>query len=128
MRYLVLIYDENTADPVANPPDPDTWAPVLQEYDDYSQMLRDKGVYVAGEALQPVTTATTIRVRDGQTMTTDGPFAETKEALGGFYLIEAKDLDEALDLGRQCPGAKFGSIEVRPIVDFSSSDVMSQFS
>jgi hypothetical protein len=128
MRYLVLIYDENTADPVANPPDPQTWGPVLQEYDDYSQMLRDKGVYVAGEALQPVTTATTIRVRDGQTMTTDGPFAETKEALGGFYLIEAKDLDEALDLGRQCPGAKFGSIEVRPIVDFSSSDVMSQFS
>jgi len=128
MRYLVLIYDENTADPVANPPSPETLGPIMQEYNDYSDMLRDKGVYVAGEALQPVTTATTIRVRDGQTMTTDGPFAETKEALGGFYLIEAKDLDEALDLGRQCPGAKFGSIEVRPIVDFSSSDVMSQFS
>jgi hypothetical protein len=74
-----------------------------------------------------VTTATTIRVRDGKTMTTDGPFAETKEALGGFYLVEAKDLDEALELGRACPGAKLGSIEVRPIVDFSAPDVMNQF-
>jgi hypothetical protein len=128
MRYLVLIYDATTADPVANPPDPATWGPVLEEYNAYSQMLRDTGRYVAGEALQPVTTATTIRIRDGQTMTTDGPFAETKEALGGFYMIEAKDLDEALELAAKCPGAKFGSIEVRPIVDFQAPDVMGQFS
>jgi hypothetical protein len=127
MRYLVLIYDEQTANPSPEPPDPAVWGPVMAEYDAYSQMLRDRGVYVAGEALQPVTTATTIRVRDGRTMTTDGPFAETKEALGGFYLIEAKDLDEALDLGGKCPGAKFGSIEVRPIVDFQAPDVLSQF-
>ena len=127
MRYLVLIYDEQTANPSPEPPDPATMGPVMEEYNAYSQMLRDKGVYVAGEALQPVTTATSIRVRDGQTMTTDGPFAETKEALGGFYLIDAKDLDEALDLGRKCPGAKFGTIEVRPIVDFDAPDVLSQF-
>jgi hypothetical protein len=127
MRYLVLIYDEQTANPSPEPPDPATMGPVMEEYNAYSQMLRDKGAYVAGEALQPVTTATSIRVRDGQTMTTDGPFAETKEALGGFYLIEAKDLDEALDLGRKCPGAKFGTIEVRPIVDFDAPDVLSQF-
>jgi hypothetical protein len=127
MRYLVLIYDEQTANPSPEPPDPAVFGPVMAEYDAYSQMLRDRGAYVAGEALQPVTTATTIRVRDGRTMTTDGPFAETKEALGGFYLIEAKDLDEALDLGGKCPGAKFGSIEVRPIVDFQAPDVMSQF-
>ena len=127
MRYLVLIYDEQTASPSPEPPDPAVMGAVLEEYNAYSQMLRDTGAYVAGEALQPVTTATTIRVRDGQTMTTDGPFAETKEALGGFYLIEAKDLDEALELGSECPGAKAGSIEVRPIVDFSASDVMSQF-
>jgi hypothetical protein len=104
MRYLVLIYDEQTANPSPEPPDPATMGPVMEEYNAYSQMLRDKGAYVAGEALQPVTTATSIRVRDGQTMTTDGPFAETKEALGGFYLIDAKDLDEALDLGREVPG------------------------
>jgi hypothetical protein len=126
MRYLVLIYDEQSANPSPEPPDPATWGPVLEEYNAYTKMLRDSGAYVAGEALQPVTTATTIRVRNGQTMTTDGPFAETKEALGGFYMIDAKDLDEALELGGQCPGAKFGSIEVRPIVDFDSPDAMSQ--
>jgi len=127
MRYLVLIYDEQTANPSPEPPDPAARGAVMEEYNAYSKMLRDGGTYVAGEALQPVTTATTIRVRDGQTMTTDGPFAETKEALGGFYLIEAKDLDEALELGRKCPGAKYGSIEVRPVVDFDAPDFMSQF-
>jgi hypothetical protein len=118
MRYLVLIYDEETANPSPEPPDPAVWGKVMEAYNSYTQMLRDRGAYVAGEALQPVTTATTIRVRDGQTMTTDGPFAETKEALGGFYLIEAKDLDEALQLGGACPGAQVGSIEVRPVVEF----------
>jgi hypothetical protein len=117
MKYLVLIYDEDTANPPAEPPDPEVWAQVMGDYNAYTKMLRDKGAYIAGEALQPVTTATTIRVRDGQTMTTDGPFAETKEALGGFYMIEARDLDEALQLGGACPGAKFGSIEVRPIIE-----------
>jgi hypothetical protein len=127
MRYLVLIYDEQTANPSPEPPDPAVWGPVMEEYNAYTKMLRDRGAYVAGEALQPVTTATSIRVRDGQTMTTDGPFAETKEALGGFYLVEAKDLDEALELGAACPGATFGTIEVRPIVDFQAADVLNQF-
>ena len=127
MRYLVLIYDEETANPSPAPPDMAVIGQVMEEYNAYTRMLRDKGAYVAGEALQPVTTATTIRSRDGHVMTTDGPFAETKEALGGFYLIEAKDLDEALELGGACPGAKYGSIEVRPIVDFDAPDVMSQF-
>jgi hypothetical protein len=121
MRYLVLIYDENTANPSPEPPDPEVWAQVMGDYNAYTKMLRDKGAYIAGEALQPVTTATTIRVRDGQTMTTDGPFAETKEALGGFYLIEARDLDEALRLGGACPGAKAGSIEVRPIIELPTA-------
>ena len=116
MQYLVLIYSE---EPTA-PPDPAQIGAVMEEYNAYTQMLRDQGAYVSGEALQPTATATTVRVRDGQTMTTDGPFAETKEALGGFYLIEAKDLDEALALGGACPGAKWGSIEVRPIVDFEA--------
>jgi hypothetical protein len=121
MRYLVLIYDEETANPSPEPPDPAVWGQVMGDYNAYSQMLRDRGAYVAGEALQPVTTATTVRIRDGQTMTTDGPFAETKEALGGFYMIEAKDLDEALELGAACPGAKFGSVEVRPIIELPSA-------
>ncbi len=116
MQYLVLIYsDEPTA-----PPDSAQIGQVMAEYNAYSQMLRDRGAFVGGEALQPTSTATTVRVRDGQTMTTDGPFAETKEALGGYYLIEAKDLDEALELGAACPGVKYGSIEVRPIVGFSA--------
>jgi hypothetical protein len=116
MQYLVLIYSEEDTEA----PDPAVIAAVMEEYNAYTQMLRDRGVYVHGEALQPTATATTIRVRDGQTMTTDGPFAETKEALGGFYVIEAKDLDEALALGGACPGAKWGSIEVRPIIDFAA--------
>ena len=118
MQYLVLIYSE---EPTA-PPDPAQISAVMKDYDAYTQMLRDRGAYVHGEALQPTATATTVRIRDGQTMTTDGPFAETKEALGGFYLIEAKDLDEALALGGACPGARWGSIEVRPIVDFASGE------
>lgn len=129
MRYAILIYDETTADPVSAPlPDQEVWDQVMADYNAYSDMLRDKGHHVAAEALQPVTTATTVRVRDGQTLTTDGPFAETKEALGGFYLVEAADLDEALRLAAACPGAKFGSVEVRPVVDFSAADVVGQFS
>ena len=69
-----------------------------------------------------MTTATTIREQDGQTIITDGPFAETKEGLGGFYLIEAADLDAALALARQCPGVRYGSIEVRPVVDFEAAE------
>ena len=116
MQYLVLIYSAEGA----APPDAERINGVMAEYNDYTKMLRDTGAFVAGEALQPTATATTIRIRDGQTMTTDGPFAETKEALGGFYMIEAKDLDEALRLGAACPGAKWGSIEVRPILDFAA--------
>jgi hypothetical protein len=119
MQYLVLIYSEESTEA----PDPAQIGAVMEEYNAYSQMLRDRGALVAGEALQPTATATTVRIRDGQTMTTDGPFAETKEALGGFYLIEAKDLDEALTLGGACPGAKWGSIEVRPVVDFEAGQL-----
>ena len=122
MRYAILIYDEETANPSPNPPDPAEWGKVMEEYNAYTQMLRDGGLYLGGEALQPNPTATTIRIRDGQTLTTDGPFAETKEALGGFYLVEARDLDHALQLGTACPGAKWGSIEVRPVIDFPAPD------
>lgn len=121
MRYAVLIYDSETADPSPAPIDPQVRAETTATYNAYTTMLRDRGAYVGGEALQPVTTATTVRVRDGETLTTDGPFAETKEALGGFYLIDASDLDEALALAAECPGARYGSVEVRPIYDFASA-------
>jgi hypothetical protein len=126
MRYAILIYDTETANPSPEPPDPAVWGEIMGDYNGYTQMLKDTGRYLGGEALEPVTTATTVRVLDGKRVTTDGPFAETKEALGGFYLVEAKDLDEALDLAAQCPGAKVGSIEVRPVIDFSSADQAQQ--
>jgi hypothetical protein len=126
MRYAILIYDTETANPSPEPPDPAVWGEIMGDYNGYTQMLKDTGRYLGGEALEPVTTATTVRVLDGKRVTTDGPFAETKEALGGFYLVEAKDLDEALDLAAQCPCAKVGSIEVRPVIDFSSADQAQQ--
>jgi hypothetical protein len=121
MRYAILIYDTETANPSPEPPDPAVWGEIMGDYNGYTQMLKDRGNYLGGEALEPVTTATTVRIEEGKRITTDGPFAETKEALGGFYLIEAKDLDEALDLAAQCPGANFGSIEVRPVIDFPAA-------
>jgi hypothetical protein len=119
MQYLILIYDPETANPSTEPPDPAVWGEVNQAYGAYTEMLKETGAFIAGEALQPVTTATTLRQKDGQTVITDGPFAETKEGLGGFYLIEAADLDAALALAGWCPGIRFGSIEVRPVLDYS---------
>jgi len=105
MKYLCLVYlDERQLDSL---PDEDCV--------DYDAAIRDSGHCLASEALQPVQTATTVRVRDGKTHITDGPFAETKEQLTGFYLIEAKDLDEAIAIAARIPPARAGSIEVRPI-------------
>ena len=94
----------------------------MQEYFAFTNELRDEGKYVAGDPLKPTATAHSVRVRDGQTMTTDGPFAETKEQLGGFYLIEARDLNEAIQVAAKIPSVRTGSIEIRPIVDFSQPD------
>ncbi len=113
MRYLLLIYVQEANEP---PPD-DVMAAQMQAYGAFTGDLRARGQYLAGEALTPTSTATTVRVRDGETITTDGPFAETKEALGGFYMIEARDLDEAIEAAAKIPSATHGSIEVRPIVD-----------
>ena len=115
MRYLVLIYSQEPT----SPPPAARIAEIGAAYGAYTKMLRDRGAFVDGDELQDTPTATTIRVRDGQPLITDGPFAETKEALGGYYLIEAADLDEAIELAGQCPGANWGSIEVRPIRDQS---------
>ncbi|MGV3620286.1 MAG: YciI family protein [Archangium sp.] len=115
MKYMVLIYGSEAA--AAKVSEADLQAE-LAAYFAYNDLLKKEKAYIAGEALQPVSTATTVRVRNGKAQHTDGPFAETKEQLGGFYFIEAPNLEKALELGAKCPGAKVGSVEVRAIVDF----------
>jgi len=113
MQYLLLIYG-NEGD----------WAhlseteqgQIFGEYMQYTADIKKSGNYLGGEALEPVASATTVRVRNGKTVSTDGPFAETREQLGGYYLVEAKDLDEAIGLAARIPDAKRGTIEVRPIM------------
>jgi hypothetical protein len=89
---------------------------MYQAYGTYTAELQASGKHVAGDALQPVDTATSVRVRDGETLTTDGPFAETKEVLGGYYLIDVETLDEALAWAAKLPGSWYGTVEVRPLV------------
>jgi len=112
MKYLCLIYSDESQYPKMPKSDVDM---MLKGYGEFGDAIKKSGHYVTGDRLQPTATATTIRVRNGKTSTTDGPFAETKEQLGGFYIIKAKDLNEALMIGAKIPGAQFGSIEVRPI-------------
>jgi hypothetical protein len=92
---------------------------MMTDYGAFTQSIVQSGHFKAGDGLQPTTTATTVRVRDGKMLTTDGPFAETREQLGGYYLVEAKDLDAALGIAARIPGAKTGSIEVRPIMIYN---------
>jgi hypothetical protein len=89
---------------------------ISNEYFTFTEELKASGKLVGGDALQPISTATSVQIRDGETLTTDGPFAETKEVLGGYYLIDVDTLDEALEWGAKVPGAKYGTIEVRPVV------------
>ena len=116
MRYLCLIYDEEKKLGTMSKSESDTF---MGEYGAFTEGIRKSGHYVGGEALQPVQTATTVRVRNGKVSTTDGPFAETKEQLGGFYLINARDLNEAIQVASKIPSARLGSVEVRPIHEFS---------
>ncbi|MCE9572232.1 MAG: YciI family protein [Deltaproteobacteria bacterium] len=118
MQYLLLIYTPENAEAAMPPAEGRT---MMADYLTFTQNIRKAGNFVAGDALQPTHTATTVRVRDGKVTTTDGPFAETKEQLGGYYLINAKNLDEAITIAAQIPGAKHGSIEVRPIMVFAPS-------
>jgi hypothetical protein len=113
MEYLLLIYD-NEAD-LAKRSKAETET-MYADYGRFTQSIQQSGHHRAGKQLQPVGTATTVRVRDAKRTVTDGPFAETREQLGGFYMIEAKDLDEALAIAERIPSARTGSIEVRPLV------------
>jgi hypothetical protein len=116
MRYALLIYTpEQTEQPPA-----DVMQASIDGYNAFTEHIKGNGAYEAGEALDTTATATTVRVRDGKTLTTDGPFAETKEALGGFYLVHAADLDEAIAYAAMIPGAQHGSIEVRPIYEWAA--------
>ncbi len=115
MRYLCLIYDDESTIGAMTKGASDAF---MQEYFSFTDAIRESGHYLGGEALQPVNTATTVRVRNGRTATTDGPFAETKEQLGGFYLIEARDLNDAIQVAARIPSARLGSVEVRPIMEF----------
>ena len=114
MRYMLLIYDREADWAKLNEKDQGA---LFREYGAFTDGILKSGHHKAGDPLQPVATATTVRVRDGKTVTTDGPFAETREQLGGYYIVEAKDLDEATAIAARVPSAKMGSVEVRPIMD-----------
>ena len=118
MRYLCLIYSEEAMWQKAPKAESNK---MLSEYADFGKRISESGHYVGGNRLQPTHAATTLRIRNGKLSTTDGPFAETKEQLGGYYLIEAKDLNDAIQVGAKIPGARVGSIEVRPIWELGQS-------
>jgi len=118
MQYLLLIYENEQNWANATPADAGT---MMTEYRTFTESIAKSGHYKGGNALQPTKTATTVRVRSGKRQTTDGPFAETREQLGGYYLVDAKDLDEAIGIAERIPGSRTGSIEVRPIMQTSQT-------
>ncbi len=116
MRYMLLIYGEEPAmGPETPPADAQPWI-------DYTEWLVERGLYRAGEPLTPTSSATSVRVREGRRLVTDGPFTETKEVLGGYYILECDDLDAALEAAARCPGAALGTIEVRPLAEMPGAD------
>ena len=112
-QYMILIYA-----PAEGGPSPEEMEAQFPEWGRYTQSLQDAGVMVAGDALQGTDTATTVRVRDSETVVSDGPFAETKESLGGYYIVDVPDLDDALKWAAKIPSAPYGSVEVRPVMVF----------
>jgi hypothetical protein len=112
MRYLLMICtDESTIGALS----PDESSAMLGEYLTWAEEMQGRGVLQGGERLRPTSDATTVRVRDGEVLTADGPFAETKEQIGGYFVVDCKDLDEAIEVAARIPGARHGTIEVRPI-------------
>jgi hypothetical protein len=112
MRYLLMICTDETADQASSP---EEQGATLAEYGAFTEEMGARGVLQGGERLRGTSDATTVRVRDGEIVTSDGPFAETKEQVGGYFVVDCKDLDEAIEVAAKIPGAKSGSIEVRPI-------------
>lgn len=114
MRYLMMICADESAVAALSP---EEGAAMMGEYAAFGEEMGRRGVLGGGDRLRPSTDATTVRVRDGEVLTSDGPFAETKEQVGGYYSVDCKDLDEAIEIAAKIPGARVGSIEVRPIWD-----------
>lgn len=111
MQFAALIYSTEGQDDV-------DWDTLIQQFGKFGEEAKAAGVIAGGEALQPVSTATSVQLRDGKTVITDGPFAETKEQLGGFYMLNCKDLDEATKWASKIPTARYGTVEIRPIIVF----------
>jgi hypothetical protein len=118
MKYALTIYGDESARRGATP---EEMQETSQAYMELTREMQEKGVLVAGEGLYPTQTATTVRVREGDRAVTDGPFAETKEQLGGFYVLDCKDLDEAIEWAAKIPGSQTGSVEVRPVMVFDEA-------
>ena len=118
LRYLCLIYSNEKDMGAMSQSEMDA---LMKEYFAFTDDIQKSGHHLGGEALQPVETATTVRVRNGKISTTDGPFAETKEQLGGYYLVEARDLNDAIQVAARIPSAREGCVEVRPIMEFDQS-------
>ncbi|CAN7624518.1 YciI family protein [Rhizobium sp. LjRoot98] len=116
MQYMALIYGDPSVEPAYGTPEFET---MMQGYAAFSEMLKAANAYVSGEGLQGVETATSVRVRGGKVETMDGPFAETKEQLGGYYILDVPDLDTALRYAAMIPSATYGTVEVRPVMDYS---------
>jgi hypothetical protein len=117
MKFLAIIYNDESLWANATPED---IAASFQAHGEFMEAAEKAGVHLGGEGLQPIATATTVRVRDDERMLTDGPYAETKEQLGGYYLLECKDLDDALNWAARIPEAKTGAVEVRPVMDYEA--------
>jgi hypothetical protein len=117
MKYILLIHDDEKAwDKLSEA----ERGQIYGEYGQLTQEIKSSGQYLAGHQLRPTSSATSVRVRDGKRVLTDGPFAETREQLGGFYLVEAKDLDEAIAIATRIPSARLGTIEVRPVMEVAA--------
>jgi hypothetical protein len=117
MRYLLTIYGDESG---WNDVTPEEASQIMAAYGAFGEAAQQAGVLLGGEGLQPTSTATTVRVRNDETLTTDGPFAETREQLGGYYLLDCKDLDDAIGWAARIPAAQSGSVEVRPIMDYEA--------
>jgi hypothetical protein len=115
MKYALLIYGDEEQDAKRTPEENEA---LMGAYYGFTNEVQERKVYLGGDALHPTASATTVRVREGKTLTSDGPFAETKEQLGGFYLLDCANLDEAIEFAAKIPGALDGSIEIRPIMEF----------
>ena len=117
MKYLLTIYNDESGFANATPEDVQQ---VMAAYEAFGREVSEAGAMLGGEGLQPSSTATTVQVREGNAITSDGPFADTREQLGGYYLLECRDLDEAIGWAAKIPGAQNGTIEVRPVMDYEA--------